>query len=615
MANSGLLTKRAQLLRIAIAGLGQCLNGAQAQSESEDIVWLQVGVRYMLDEQPVKEGRKLKLLLDNLHGEDHLTYDKFIKLLSERCQVTILKKKPLDLETLIENDVFLLISPSKSWEEAEIETVRRYVEREGGILVAMTLDGRKPERLNKLLEPYGLSVAQGKLDEKHLDKDVLESSQLLEGIESLTLGMVWGYPSTRIEASNEPEVVLQYNDAILGAKRSLGKGIAHVFSCLPLFGNKQLGQVDNRRFLDNLLKSLAAPAMTATLEAIAKDEALAVQAETTSTAEEYEIGFQDPLPEVTGESKIRQNWDPKGLGRISWSEYGLDIAGPSRLSAAEEAASLGVLGQVLVRTFFETMRTHTVHVATEEIVKVVLTPLLESPKSPNSGVVHIFTEKSDGIQDVHCVCFTEPEETRSSWPPLWRFWGWLIESISADKLEVRGEEYDRLKSSQFHDAVTTDTGEFARPDLVVNPEENLEEQLGMLLDELLPSKPTQNWYRQPQIPSKKLKNAISAYAPEIGADEVLFLGDTTVFGSAKSGWMLTKRGIHYNSGARGSATWKEIQKAASAGGFPQYYLELTINRGDKVEKVKIECSSFQEVRPALQEFINHMAVFSKKTPE
>jgi len=355
--------------------------------------------------------------------------------------------------------------------------------------------------------------------------------------------------------------------------------------------------------------------MTATLEAIAKDEALVAQAKNTTTAQEYEIGFQDPLPEVTGGSKIKQNWDTNSQGSISWSEYGLDITGSSRLSAAEEAASLGVLGQVFVRTFFETMRSHTVHLATEEIRKVVLTPLPQSPKSANSGVVHIFTEKSDGTQDIHCLCFPEPEESRSSWSPLWLFWGWLIKNLSADKLEMQGEGYDRLKSPQFRDALTVPVGEFARPDLRVSLKGNLEEQLGMLLDELLPSKPKQSWYRQPQIPPKKLNNAISEYAPEIGADEVLFLGDTTVFGSAKSGWMLTKRGIHYNCGDKGNATWEEIQKAVSVGGFPQYYLELTINRGDKVEKVKIECPDLQEVRPALQELINHMAVFGKGTSD
>jgi hypothetical protein len=570
----------------------------------------------MLGEQSVKEGRKLKLLLDNLHGEDHLTYDKFIKLLSECCQVAILKKKPLDLETLTENDVFLLISPSKSWKEAEIETVRRYVESHGGNIIALTIEGRKTEHLNRLLEPFGLSLTREKVSDDYFDKENLRDSPLLEDVNSLAAGLVWGCASIQIAPSNQAEVLLQYKDAILGLKRPLGKGTAYLFSCLPVFGKKQLDQADNRVFLNNLVKSLATPIMKETLEAIAKGEALATQDKATSTAQRYEIYFRDPLPEVTGGYQSKRKWDLKRSGRISWSEYGLAITGSSPLSAAEEVASIGVLGQIFVRTAFETARSHTVNVATKEIAKVVLTPLLESTKSPNSGVVHIFTEKPPGgTQDVHCLCFTEPKESRTSWPPLWLFWGWCIDNIPANKLEARGAEYDRLKSTQFRDMVTKQATDVGRPDLRFSLKGNLEEQLGVLLDELLPSKPKQSWYRQPQIPPKKLNNAISEYASEIKADDVLFLGDNTVLGSAKSGWMLTRRGIHYNAGDRGSATWEEIQKVVSAGGFPQFYLELMINRGDKVEKAKIECSGFQEVRPALQELINHMAVFSKRTPD
>jgi len=238
----------------------------------------------MSDEQMETAGGKLRLLLDKLHGEEHDDYSKLIRFLSERCQVTVLKKKPLDLKMLTESDVFMLISPAKSWEVFEVETVQTYVENHGGVLVAMTLDGRKPDRLNKLLEPYELLVIPGTLGEKYLDRGNLEDSELLEGVESLASGTVWLYESTKISASKEAEVVLQYKDTILGAKRSLGKGTAYLFSCLPVFGNKQLNHVDNRRFLGNLLKSLAAPAMRETLEAIAKDEALAVQAITSDKA-------------------------------------------------------------------------------------------------------------------------------------------------------------------------------------------------------------------------------------------------------------------------------------------------------------------------------------------
>lgn len=228
------------------------------------------------DEHAGAAEQKLRLLLDKLHGEEHGIYDKLIEFLSERCEVTVLKKKPLDLKLLTEHDVFMLIFPNKSWEKSEIETVRRYVESHGGILVVTTSYLRKPKHLNKLLEPYGLSVNDTMIDEKYLAKNSLEASPLLAGVDSLALSS-WGAMSTKVAASNEAEVMLQYKDAILGAKRSLGKGAAYLF-CLSAFGDKQLDQVDNRIFLDNLLKSLSTPAMTATLQAIAKDEALTAQA-------------------------------------------------------------------------------------------------------------------------------------------------------------------------------------------------------------------------------------------------------------------------------------------------------------------------------------------------
>ncbi|HEY55217.1 MAG TPA: hypothetical protein G4N91_02920 [Dehalococcoidia bacterium] len=225
-----------------------------------------------------RRGQKLRLLLDKLHGEDHEFYGKLIQLLTERCQVTILEKKPLNLELLTENDALLLIAPNKSWEEAEVESVRRYVESHGGILVALTIEGRKPERLNQLLEPFGLSLIKDRVSGKDFYKGSLGDSPLLEGVPSLAAGLVWGYASIQIATSNQAEVLLQHKDAILGLKRPLGKGAAYLFSCLPVFGKKQLDQAGNRIFLDNLLKSLATPAMTATLEAIAKDEALAALA-------------------------------------------------------------------------------------------------------------------------------------------------------------------------------------------------------------------------------------------------------------------------------------------------------------------------------------------------
>jgi len=228
------------------------------------------------NEQADTADQKVKLLLDKLHGEDNQTYDKLIKHVSQFFQVTVLEKNPRDSQRLDKNDIFMVIAPNKSWGEAEIETVRKYVES-GGIFVALTIDGRKPERLNYLLAPYGLSIIRGNIEEKYLLRNEFENSQLLEGIEYLVLGLGWGWASPRIAVSNEAKVLLQYEDAILGAKRFLGDGTVYLFSCLPVFGNKQLDRLDNRRFLNNLLESLAKTAPAAPLEAIAKDEVLSTQ--------------------------------------------------------------------------------------------------------------------------------------------------------------------------------------------------------------------------------------------------------------------------------------------------------------------------------------------------
>lgn len=50
-----------------------------------------------------------------------------------------------------------------------------------------------------------------------------------------------------------------------------------------------------------------------------------------------------------------------------------------------------------------------------------------------------------------------------------------------------------------------------------------------------------------EIPERKLSNALNAYAKEIVPDEVLILIDDTVFGGAKEGMLLSKKGLHSHS--------------------------------------------------------------------
>jgi len=56
-----------------------------------------------------------------------------------------------------------------------------------------------------------------------------------------------------------------------------------------------------------------------------------------------------------------------------------------------------------------------------------------------------------------------------------------------------------------------------------------------------------NFRFTPDIPQKKIRNAIKAYAPDASESEVLLLLDTTVFGSAKNGLLLTGDALYTHS--------------------------------------------------------------------
>jgi hypothetical protein len=202
--------------------------------------------------------RKLRLFLDSSHGEDvgHTgPYEKLIRFLYERCDVEVLKKKPVDQAQISAANIFVIISPSKPWEDSEIETVRTYVENQGGILLVMTLGRRKPEYLNKLLEPFGISVGRDEVQKKELEVDSLQGLEaLLKDIELLACGDEWGKYSVAAQVSTGVEVVLQYNDKILGTRCPVGNGTVYLFTCLPVFAKKQLDRVDNRKLLYNLLQ-------------------------------------------------------------------------------------------------------------------------------------------------------------------------------------------------------------------------------------------------------------------------------------------------------------------------------------------------------------------------
>jgi hypothetical protein len=156
--------------------------------------------------------------------------------------------------------------------------------------------------------------------------------------------------------------------------------------------------------------------------------------------------------------------------------------------------------------------------------------------------------------------------------------------------------------------------------LVVGSAASLSEQLGLLLDKLLPHEPEKKWFRSPDIPASELKNAIAIYARGVKEEDVLALADGTVLGSAKEGCLLTREGFYYNRTPDqyerhsanhrvwgGGVKWQEIQKAIAVGGFPYYRLRLIIAGGTEAE---VHCSSFPGIRPALRQLIDQVVLFN-----
>jgi len=198
--------------------------------------------------------------VDATHGEElSWAFEQLVEALSERCQVSVLKEKPPDLRLLSENDAFVVICASKPWDDAEVSTVRRYVESHGGILLILRFGGSKPGHLNKLLSPYDLSVDRSTLKKSAFLRHDFQGSGPLEGVGSLSAGTgVWEH-DRGLTASGGAEIVLQFKQAKLRARTASRKGIVYLISCPNVLRKKDLERGGNMTFLANLLERLATP--------------------------------------------------------------------------------------------------------------------------------------------------------------------------------------------------------------------------------------------------------------------------------------------------------------------------------------------------------------------
>jgi hypothetical protein len=126
---------------------------------------------------------------------------------------------------------------------------------------------------------------------------------------------------------------------------------------------------------------------------------------------------------------------------------------------------------------------------------------------------------------------------------------------------------------------------------------------------MAPHDPNNRWYLHPQIPQAKLDRAIGKYGAGLKYEDVLALGDNTVFGSAKAGCLFTADGICCRV-ARGGrmVRWSEVARA-SVVGSEGIQIKLTGGR-----KVRVSCGQFASVRDKLHKLISLVATANQAEP-
>jgi hypothetical protein len=135
------------------------------------------------------------------------------------------------------------------------------------------------------------------------------------------------------------------------------------------------------------------------------------------------------------------------------------------------------------------------------------------------------------------------------------------------------------------------------------------EEWTRLLTEITPHNPNNRWYLYPQIPQDKLDRAIKKYGAGLKREDVLALGDSTVFGSATAGCLLTADAICCRV-ARGGriVRWSEISSARVVGSEG---IQIMLAAGGKV---RVSCGQFASVRDKLHKLISLAATSNWAEP-
>jgi len=135
------------------------------------------------------------------------------------------------------------------------------------------------------------------------------------------------------------------------------------------------------------------------------------------------------------------------------------------------------------------------------------------------------------------------------------------------------------------------------------------EEWTRLLTEMTPHDPNNRWFLHPQIPQDKLDRAMKKYGAGLKHEDLLALGDNTVFGSATAGCLLTAAGICCRV-ARGGRMVRGSE-IASARVVGSEGIQIRLTDGGKV---RISCGQFASVRDRLHKLISLVATSNRAEP-
>lgn len=132
------------------------------------------------------------------------------------------------------------------------------------------------------------------------------------------------------------------------------------------------------------------------------------------------------------------------------------------------------------------------------------------------------------------------------------------------------------------------------------------EEWEKLIARMTPHDPKNRWYCRPDIPQNKLDRAIRKYGSGLRHQDVLALGDSTMFGSGESGCLLTADGVCCRVAWGGRMVpWADIVAATAVG---TEGIQLRLRQG---KKVRISCGQFMLIRDRVRDLISLVAASNR----